>query len=343
MKLALSIDESSSIPKYIQIVKAIKSEISLGNLKIGDKIPSINNLSAEYYLSRDTVEKAYQILKKQGIIESVKGKGYYISHDSELSKFKILLLFNKLSAYKKEIFNSFVTTLEDRGEISFHVYHCEYSLLKKILEQQKELFDFYVVMPHFKKEVEEKGIELLRSIPSSKLILIDRNLEDFDSPFGNIYQDFKYDIYEAMRLMESKLRKYKKLILVFPSSANYPYPENIVHGFKKYAVEKDFPFEIIGEINAEHKAEEGNAYVVIEEGDLVNLIKLARKSKGIKVGKNLGIISYNETPLKEVLQKGITVMSTDFKAMGKLAAEMILNKEGREIKNEFQVIVRESL
>ena len=83
--------------------------------------------------------------------------------------------------------------------------------------------------------------------------------------------------------------------------------------------------------------------MIIEENDLVNLIKKARQIKGLNIGKNLGILSYNETPLKEVLQKGITVITTDFSAMGKLTADMILSKEGKKIKNEFKVIVRESL
>ena len=176
MKLHLAIEENSSIPKYIQIVKAVKSQIAQGKLSYGDKIPSINILSADYFLSRDTVEKAYIILKKQGIIESVKGKGYYISHHSDLSKYKILLLFNKLSTYKKEIYNAMVTALEDRADIFFHVFHCEFSLFKKFLDQHKEPIDFYVIMPHFKKDQESTAAELIKNLPQEKLILLDKCL-----------------------------------------------------------------------------------------------------------------------------------------------------------------------
>lgn len=343
MKLDLPIDENSSVPKYIQVVKAIKSLINSGKLKYGDKIPSINSLSAEYYLSRDTVEKAYTILKKQGIIESVRGKGYYISHNSNLSKVRILLLFNKLSAYKKEIYNSLVIQLEDRAEIVFHVYHCEFALFKKILEQQKEAYDFYIIMPHFKKDSEKKALDLIHQLPKEKLILLDQQLEGIEGNYGSVYQDFKEDIYQALKQLKSSLSKYIKLILVFPFHANYPYPEEILVGFKKYAVEEGFDFQVIPEIGPDLYPKSGEAYVIIEESDLVNLIKKARQASNLEVGKNLGILSYNETPLKEVLQKGITVMSTDFSAMGKLCAKMILSKEGRNIKNEFQVIVRESL
>jgi DNA-binding transcriptional regulator YhcF (GntR family) len=343
MKLNLPIDETSSVPKYIQIVKAVKSLIANGTLKYGDKIPSINTLSSDYYLSRDTVEKAYLILKKQGIIASVKGKGYYINNNTILSKTNILLLFNKLSAYKKEIYNAFVHQLEDRADIAFHVYHCELSLFRKLLEQHPGNFDFCVIMPHFKKDQEAKALELIQSIPPEKLILLDKKILPQERFFGGVFQDFKMDIYEALVTLKPKLYKYEKLILAFPFHTTYPYPEEILQGFKKFAVEYKFGYQLISEIGPETVIKAGEAYIVIEESDLVNLIKLARANKHLKVGKNLGILSYNDTPLKEVLQKGITVISTDFAKMGTTLADMILTRKGHQVKNEFKVIVRESL
>ena len=56
------------------------------------KMPSINMLSEEFYLSRDTVEKAYKILKERKIITSVIGVGHYISRTNLNSKINILFL-----------------------------------------------------------------------------------------------------------------------------------------------------------------------------------------------------------------------------------------------------------
>ncbi|MCF1750676.1 GntR family transcriptional regulator [Mariniradius sediminis] len=343
MSLDLKIDQQSSVPKYIQVVKSIKSLIHTGELRFGDKIPSINSLSEDYYLSRDTVEKAYTLLRQQGIIESVRGKGFYISHHSELRKYRILLLFNKLSAYKKEIYNALVLGLEDRAEVAFHVYHCEVSLFKKLLEQQKGDFDFYIVMPHFKKEGENAAWKLIQGIPNKKLILLDKLVPGVESAFGAVYQDFKEDIYGALSMLLPRLQKYRRLRLVFPLDSAYPYPSGIVEGFRKFAVEKGFDFDILSEVHGELSLSAGEAYIVIEENDLVRLIKMARENSDLEIGKNFGILSYNETPLKEVLQRGITVMTTDFAKMGEIAAEMVLNNQGRWVKNEFRVIVRESL
>ena len=60
-----------------------------------------------------------------------------------------------------------------------------------------------------------------------------------------------------------------------------------------------------------------------------------------RLGTDIGVISYNDTPLKDLL--GITVISTDFQKMGILAAKMLLDKKPRAIKNDFNFINRFSV
>jgi len=88
----IRINPSSRIPKYQQIVNSIIEDIDKGILIIGDRIPSINDISEEFYLSRDTVEKAYNQLKKKKVIVPVKGKGYYVAQAVSQSQIKILFL-----------------------------------------------------------------------------------------------------------------------------------------------------------------------------------------------------------------------------------------------------------
>jgi DNA-binding LacI/PurR family transcriptional regulator len=59
------------------------------------------------------------------------------------------------------------------------------------------------------------------------------------------------------------------------------------------------------------------------------------------LGKDIGVISYNDTPLKDLL--GITVISTDFQVMGETAAYMILKKKRETVKNVFRFIDRGSV
>ena len=63
----------------------------------------------------------------------------------------------------------------------------------------------------------------------------------------------------------------------------------------------------------------------------------------MKVSKDIGIISYNDTPLKEIIENGITVISTDFNEMGTKLAEMITNGLKVKIENNISLTLRNSV
>lgn len=342
----ISIDENSRIPKYSQIVDSIIQNISSGNLKMDQKIPSINQFSEEFYLSRDTVEKAYNILKERRIITSIRGKGYYITRTKLISKVNILFLINKLSSYKMRVYNSFINSLGGNSHTDLHIYHCDKTLFLNLLDKNKFAYDYYVIMPHFKTEdllhisATDEVVQAIEAIPKNKLILMDNNKLDINGSVIEIYQDFENDIYQALNEGLNKILNYKKLFLIYPEKSVYPYPKRILHGFRKFCVENSRDFEILDEIYDDMVLKKGDLFITIEESDLVNLVKQIR-DKEYCIGKEIGVISYNDTPLKELL--GITVISTDFKLMGETAARMILNREKGKIKNPFNFIDRESL
>ncbi|PXX25444.1 GntR family transcriptional regulator [Arenibacter sp. ARW7G5Y1] len=342
----IKIDDNSRIPKYRQIVDSIINNISNGNLKIDDKIPSINSLSEEFILSRDTVEKAYQILKERKIITSIRGKGYYITRTKLISKVSILFLINKLSAYKMRIYNSFINTIGGNSHTDLHIYHCDNSLFVSLIEKNINAYDYYIIMPHFKTDdlkhinYTDEAIKAINRIPKNKLILMDNNNLEIPGDTIEIYQDFENDIYNALKEGLAKISRYGKMILVYPENAVYPYPRRILQGFRKFCVEHKIDFEVLNEIFDDIVLKKGDLFITIEETDLVSLVNQIRDKEFI-LGLEIGVISYNDTPLKELL--GITVISTDFKAMGETASRMILNKEKGKIKNPFNFIDRNSI
>ncbi|WP_215226627.1 GntR family transcriptional regulator [Echinicola shivajiensis] len=343
---SIRIDSESRIPKYQQIINSIIEDIEKGALSVGEKIPSINEISEGHYLSRDTVEKAYSLLKKKKIIISVKGKGYYVARNVSQSQTKVLFLLNKLSNYKLRIYNSFVNSLGPDSQVDLNVYHCDPKNLINLLKENKGAYDYYVIMPHFKdKELnhlnyDQEVIKSITDIPSEKVIIMDNYLPDAGLETAAIYQDFKMDIYQALKEGLARIKKYGKLILVYPDKVIYPYPSEIKQGFKKFCVEFDINFEIIDTIYADMELDQHDAYIIIEENDLINLIKQIRE-KDFELGEDIGVISYNDTPLKELL--GITVMSTDFKVMGETAAYMIKKHKKEVVKNVFNFIDRGSI
>lgn len=332
----------SRTPKYLQVVNLVLDEIEKGNLKIGDRIPSINETSFDLLLSRDTVEKAYNELRDRGIITSVRGKGFYICSTNMGSKLKVLLLFNKLSSYKKIIYYSILETLGAQASVDLQIHHYNRNILEDLLAQNLGNYNFYVLAPHFfdKNSHPETAYDLIKKIPKDKLLIMDRAVKGHENEFPGIYQDFAKDIFEALESGISLLRKYSRLILVFPRGDHYPV--EIMDGFKRFCFFHDFNNLIVDGIDDE-PLYEGDSFIVLAETDLVNIIKKSRE-QCLKLGKDVGIISYNDTPLKEILAEGITTISTDFNHMGRSIANQILGEEDKiPIKNPFRFIVRKSL
>jgi DNA-binding LacI/PurR family transcriptional regulator len=120
------------------------------------------------------------------------------------------------------------------------------------------------------------------------------------------------------------------------------YPLEIISGFKKFCFQNHFRYRVIDNIGENEELKNKQVYIVIEEIDLANIIKCCR-NKGKKIGKDIGIVSYNDTPLKEILLDGISVISTDHHKMGETAAKFILEQKTEKLRNPFRFIPRNSL
>ncbi|PWT96436.1 MAG: GntR family transcriptional regulator [Bacteroidetes bacterium] len=331
------IDSNRRTPKYLQIVHSITKAIKQGHYKKGDRILSINELSNEFLLSRDTVQKAYDILEKDRIIEAVKGKGFYINRTDIINQYRVLLVFNKLSSYKRMIYDSFIRTLGSKGNVELKIHHSNVKLFEDIIEAGLGEYDYYAIMPHFYQD-KCRAFEIIKQIPTDQLIIMDKDL-NWPAHYAAIYQDFENDIAEAMETQLPTFNKYKELIL---AHAGESYPLEIISGFKKFCFQNNFRYRVIDSISENERLEKGQVYIVIEETDLANIIKECRNHE-LVIGRDIGIVSYNDTPLKEILLDGISVLSTDHHKMGEQAAKFILDQKTEKIRNQFRFILRKSL
>jgi GntR family histidine utilization transcriptional repressor len=74
------------IPNYVKIKKFILGNIQNGKWEPGHKIPSENELSALFSISRMTVNKALRELTSEGILIRVQGKGTYVAEENSVSE-----------------------------------------------------------------------------------------------------------------------------------------------------------------------------------------------------------------------------------------------------------------
>ncbi len=337
MNQDLRINHDSEIPKYKQVVDLILSDIEAGIFKIGQRIPSINETSDELLISRDTVEKAYVHLRKEGILESVRGKGFYVNQVNFHKKIKVALILNKLSNYKRSIYYSLSETLGSKASVDVFIYNYSIEQFEEIIANQVVNYEYFVILPHFKVEDEDVA-KVIKTISKKKVLLVDRNVELLKD-YPVVYQEYEKDIQSALEKGIDLIRKYNKIHLAFP--LNQYYSRNIARGFQIFCQVNGLTFSIIDQLQ-EPDIKKGEAFVLVSDDDLYLFIKICRK-KGWKPGSDIGLVAYNDNPVKELLENGITTISTDHDAIGRMAGQMILTGNFSRIKSPFEFIKRNSL
>lgn len=98
MTILFIIDPRSSTPIYEQIIDAVKESIIKGILQPGDKLPSVRELASMLTTNPNTVSKSYGELERMKIIETLRGKGTFVSlnYKPKLEEDKMLKLKDDL-------------------------------------------------------------------------------------------------------------------------------------------------------------------------------------------------------------------------------------------------------
>lgn len=333
----LKFEDDVQTPKYMQIVNTVISDIECGIFKIGDRIPSINETSFEYYLSRDTVEKAYRILKNRGIIRPVRGKGYYVTSSLDIRDLRVLLVASDMGQGEQAFYNTLKDCLGDKARIDIVLHNGNSHKLEEVINDNLGKHFYYLVMPVL-SETHSTLLDTINKIPEDKLILLNSKLTGLKGKIGIIYEDYVTDLQEALTSVNERIDKYSNLKLIFNSEVEHA--ERIKEGFTRYCGLHSRPYEIMQEIHLA-KVKKGDLYIVYDDNDLIELIELCHNLK-LKIGSDIGIISNGDSPFKRILEGGITIISTDFNHMGKIAAEFIINKKLDIVKNPFNLILRKS-
>jgi DNA-binding transcriptional regulator YhcF (GntR family) len=329
----ITVDNHTALPKYKQIVSSVEAAIAANRLRKNDKLPSVNKVSLEFSISRDTVLLAYDELKKRGIIYAILGKGYYVKSVEFSFEQRIFLLFDELNIFKEDIYNSFLEKMNNTAQVDIFFHHFNIEMFKKLINENIGNYSKYIIMPTNLIG----AATLIKTLPKQDVYILDQtNLELKDYP--SVHQNFVKDIYEALLKGKQLLDKYQKLILIFPG---FREPLGMKIGFEKFCLDYSFLYEIITDFNS-REIQKGEVYIIPDDRDLVKVVEKGKVQK-LKLGADFGIISYNDTPLKKVVENGITTISTDFIGMGTLLAEMILENKKVQIENKNSLIVRKSI
>ncbi len=338
MKNKLQIEPKAQKPKYQQIVDEIIERIQQGLLKRGDQLPTINEITASLGVARMTVIRAYEELRERGIVAAQHGKGYYIASTNIQASMHVFVLFDAMNAYKEVLFHAMKEALGENVSIDLFFHYHDLKVFENVIVNNIGNYNFYIIMPHFNEDVSD----IVKQISKDKLLILDIDVEKLDEEYAVLYQDFEQNFYQGLTEALPMLRKYESLTL-FLSKNQFQYtPKGILIGFNKFCEEYQVKGEIVDNLDVEN-LQKGHAYILFLENDLVRFVNFTHK-KHFKLGEDIGLLSYDDTPIKEILaEDGITTISNDFVQMGKMVGRMVHNRQKGKIASTSSLIVRGSL
>lgn len=313
-ELKFSIDDNSNALKFQQLVDAIVDAISRNQLKAGEMLPSVNQIMKESNLSRDTVFKAYAELKKRGVVESVPNRGYFVTRKIT----KVFLFLDTFKAYKEVLYGSFLKHLPKNISVDLHFHHYNISLFEKIVLESLGKYSKYIIMNFGHPKI--PGI--IQKIPAEQLLVIDWKIHTNEN-HSAVFQNFGQPVYDCLKANRERIKKYSEFIYYYPSFTYHP--KESIDFFKKFCEDFQVQHSVIFNEEA-FKIKKGALYFLVSDRTLAGFLDQCAE-KGFEPGRDVGVISYNETPMKKYVKSGITVISTDFELMGQKAAEFVATGE----------------
>lgn len=325
-----TINGSSHQLKFKQLVEAVMSAISQNQLKPGDMLPSVASLMKECNLSRDTVVKAYAELKKNGAVESVPNKGYFVAKKYT----RVLLFLDTFKAYKEVLYHSFRDHLRKDINVDLHFHHYNIHVFETIIRESLGKYSSYVVMNFDHPRV----ARIISKIPAEKLLVIDWKIHCPDD-ISFVRQDFGKPVYDLLLENIHLVSRYNRFILYYPPFTYHP--ADTVEYFTRFCQDQKINHRVIYDPE-DFVAEKGDLFFLVSDRTLAKCLDQCSE-KGLEAGIDVGIISYNETPMKKYVKNGITVISTDFEMMGEKAAEFANNNAKMFITVPTRLKLRSSL
>ena len=80
--MLLQVDFQAGKPVYLQLADQVRYAAASGRLRAGEPLPALRPLAEELRINRNTIAKAYAELESQGIIETIPGKGFFLTKNN---------------------------------------------------------------------------------------------------------------------------------------------------------------------------------------------------------------------------------------------------------------------
>lgn len=322
MRTALLPPDRSRSPKYLQVVQSVVRDIENGMLRLGDRLPSINDACAEWYLSKDSVKRAYDTLYQLGLVTSVNRKGYFIAGQANRRALRVLIVAGQLTDSVKQLHDAIAASLGREAVLDVCSYNYRQQLLCQLIDKHLGDYHYFVLMPHLIGQ-DASTLQCLRNLPGQQMILMGSPWERVLQHGHQIRYGGEQAMYDALQSQLAALRKYTKLNLVL-SDQDWLDADSI-RAFQHFCTNHAFNFQLLDDL-AEADIEAQQVYFVSDSHNLIKLVDYSQQH-GLALGRQLGVVSFVENEYTRLLAGGVSVIAHPFMEAGRLIARILTSPD----------------
>ncbi len=314
----IDLNDVSHYSKKERIIEGLIRSIRSGDYVQGDFVPSVNEMSQGLGVAKETVVKAYKELKDRGILTAKHGVGYFISSSEADQKLNIALVLYAFHTFQQIFYDSIREQLGDEVNIDVFFHHNNLSVYENILGDIKGRYGMYIIAP-----IHHPSTPLyLSNIPKENLLLVDR-YEFISEDHAFVSQEFENSTFEVLKSLIEPFSKFNEIVLFYTDDIDYP--KQYKTAFERFCQDQ----KIKGRIEKKYSKgsiKKGTAYITIGDIDLWTLLKDTELLK-LELGVDVGILSTNDSPVKEIICGGITTYHADFDSMADKAVQFVKTRE----------------
>lgn len=323
MKINIAFDDQDQLPKYLKVVNAIVQDIERGALSAGDRLPSLNEACAEWYLSKDSVKRAYGTLHQRGFVTSITRKGFFVAGSSKRHALRVLIVAGQLTEGVKELHDAIAASLTREVTLDVCSYNYQRQLLCQLLEKHIGDYHYFVMMPHLIGQ-DPATLQCLRKIPGRNLILIGNDWPENLQHGHHLRYGGEEAVYEALIAHLDTLRRYTCLNLVL--SEQDCFDADSIRAFRRFCTAHAFDFQMIDDL-VEGDVQAGQAYLVAQSRHLVGLVLGCQRS-GWELGRQVGVVSLVENDYTRLLAGGVSILGRPSADVGRQVAQILGDQRG---------------
>jgi len=323
MNPALPFHSESRLPRYQQVANAILNDIEKGILTQGDRLPSINEACAEWYLSKDSIKRAYETLCQSGFITSVHRRGFFIAGSPKRHALRVLMVAGQLTDCVKQLHDAITTNLGREVIVDICSYNYQRHLLCQVLTKHLGDYHYFVLMPHLIGQ-DPATLQCLRNVPGKQLILIGHQWQEVLQHGHHLRYGGETALFEALHNQLPALRKYTRLNLVLPEHDCFD--AESIRAFRRFCTAYEFDFNLLDELT-ETDLKPRQAYFVADGLHLSTLVDYCQRN-GLRLGEHVGVVSFLETDFTRLLAGGVSVIAHPSAEVGRLVAQILRAQPG---------------